>query len=104
AEDGIRDFHVTGVQTCALPIYLLAGAEVGIQVLVPVMNGIAGAQIGVDVGPAEGVDGLLGITDQQQGAVRIVESYPIDAVEDTRSEERRVVKDSDCGRWYVSER
>src|SRR5690606_39424392 len=21
--DGIRDFHVTGVQTCALPIYLL---------------------------------------------------------------------------------
>src|SRR5690606_41008385 len=21
-EDGIRDFHVTGVQTCALPIYL----------------------------------------------------------------------------------
>src|SRR5690606_40495308 len=24
AEDGIRDFHVTGVQTCALPIYWLA--------------------------------------------------------------------------------
>src|SRR5690606_3676619 len=23
AEDGIRDFHVTGVQTCALPIYWL---------------------------------------------------------------------------------
>src|SRR5690606_2022556 len=26
AEDGIRDFHVTGVQTCALPIYALAEA------------------------------------------------------------------------------
>src|SRR5690606_41207648 len=26
AEDGIRDFHVTGVQTCALPIYE-AGAQ-----------------------------------------------------------------------------
>src|SRR5690606_41012256 len=25
AEDGIRDFHVTGVQTCALPIYSLPG-------------------------------------------------------------------------------
>src|SRR5690606_40985226 len=25
AEDGIRDFHVTGVQTCALPIYAIAG-------------------------------------------------------------------------------
>src|SRR5690606_7309126 len=24
AEDGIRDFHVTGVQTCALPIYRCA--------------------------------------------------------------------------------
>src|SRR5690606_40777475 len=28
AEDGIRDFHVTGVQTCALPIYGTAGAPV----------------------------------------------------------------------------
>src|SRR5690606_40644559 len=26
AEDGIRGFHVTGVQTCALPIYDRAGA------------------------------------------------------------------------------
>src|SRR5690606_39492627 len=24
AEDGIRDFHVTGVQTCALPIFTLS--------------------------------------------------------------------------------
>src|SRR5690606_7250600 len=27
AEDGIRDFHVTGVQTCALPIYLQGTAS-----------------------------------------------------------------------------
>src|SRR5690606_40660010 len=27
AEDGIRYFHVTGVQTCALPIYLPEDAE-----------------------------------------------------------------------------
>src|SRR5215475_15724235 len=30
AEDGIRDFHVTGVQTCALPIFqqqVVAGIE-----------------------------------------------------------------------------
>src|SRR5690606_40111839 len=26
AEDGIRDFHVTGVQTCALPIYEAGGS------------------------------------------------------------------------------
>src|SRR5256885_9177790 len=27
AEDGIRDYKVTGVQTCALPIYVLGGSE-----------------------------------------------------------------------------
>src|SRR5690606_39430813 len=27
AEDGIRDFHVTGVQTCALPILTVDGIE-----------------------------------------------------------------------------
>src|SRR5690606_40848982 len=40
AEDGIRDFHVTGVQTCALPISdpqllgLLAGTLVAIALFV----------------------------------------------------------------------
>src|SRR5690606_41098966 len=29
AEDGIRGFHVTGVQTCALPIWLYPGAAGG---------------------------------------------------------------------------
>src|SRR5690606_40070502 len=29
AEDGIRDFHVTGVQTCALPILLRDVAQLG---------------------------------------------------------------------------
>src|SRR5690606_40505603 len=28
AEDGIRDFHVTGVQTCALPIFRVRDVEV----------------------------------------------------------------------------
>src|SRR5690606_23577296 len=31
AEDGIRDFHVTGVQTCALPIYKDTGLKVIIE-------------------------------------------------------------------------
>src|SRR5690606_40179489 len=29
AEDGLRGFHVTGVQTCALPIFVLVDAESG---------------------------------------------------------------------------
>src|SRR2546426_11748013 len=34
AEDGIRDYKVTGVQTCALPIFfhrILGGLEAGLQ-------------------------------------------------------------------------
>src|SRR5690606_41698430 len=30
AEDGIRDFHVTGVQTCALPISAAAEMRLGV--------------------------------------------------------------------------
>src|SRR5258706_12063382 len=47
AEDGIRDWSVTGVQTCALPICCdtrAAGAEVGKQVL-PLQLGYRNAPI-----------------------------------------------------------
>src|SRR5690606_40985908 len=33
AEDGIRDFHVTGVQTCALPIFTWSGHFFGLRIL-----------------------------------------------------------------------
>src|SRR5207302_10953009 len=36
AEDGIRDFHVTGVQTCALPIYLIDVTPIAQSVGLPV--------------------------------------------------------------------
>src|SRR5690606_40008198 len=35
AEDGIRDFHVTGVQTCALPIFILIYQQFENYVLQP---------------------------------------------------------------------
>src|SRR5436309_10309613 len=43
AEDGIRDFHVTGVQTCALPIFGLVLPELngkldGFSIRVPTIN------------------------------------------------------------------
>src|SRR5690606_41171698 len=53
AEDGIRDFHVTGVQTCALPIF---GGGI---VKVPVLN----AWCGVPIRAAAATSALmLGIT------------------------------------------
>src|SRR5690606_39589185 len=33
AEDGIRDFHVTGVQTCALPIYICHSIDHAIRAI-----------------------------------------------------------------------
>src|SRR5436309_3988202 len=37
AEDGIRDFHVTGVQTCALPILRIA-PRAQLALLVPIVE------------------------------------------------------------------
>src|SRR5690606_40769683 len=41
AEDGIRDFHVTGVQTCALPISMTAMYALGIGSNIMSLGGIA---------------------------------------------------------------
>ena len=60
----------------------LAGAEVGIQILVPPGGVTTGPKIGVNIRPAEGIDRLLGVADQQQRAVLIVFRYPVDAIED----------------------
>src|SRR5690606_39566298 len=42
AEDGIRDFHVTGVQTCALPIWAVIVIDMvrGVQSIENSLNGI----------------------------------------------------------------
>src|SRR5690606_39770144 len=39
AEDGIRDFHVTGVQTCALPICPSMGGALVLYTGTPIMEG-----------------------------------------------------------------
>src|SRR5690625_7631674 len=74
AEDGIRDGHVTGVQTCALPISAADPDR-------------AGEQPGIDV---------VGLA--LTGVVVLALMYPFVAAtegEDARSEERRVGKE--CG-------
>src|SRR5262249_58629599 len=43
AEDGIRDWSVTGVQTCALPIYLRRHPEIGCRVSHQPSNAILAA-------------------------------------------------------------
>src|SRR5690606_40929478 len=93
AEDGIRDFHVTGVQTCALPIW---GVEQTVDILAPEEPALArGASVQrvLDERQARSVEvlelghreiALLPVDDlrRQQGSCRFL-----------RSEERRVGKE-----------
>ena len=60
----------------------MAGAEVGAQGVMAAGGGLPGAQVGVDVGAAKGVDRLLGVADQEQAAVEMVFLDAVDAVKD----------------------
>src|SRR5439155_6654459 len=84
AEDGIRDGHVTGVQTCALPIFAAIG--------------IAAPGLPVDFGVRlldAGVPDQLALVAVVQGLVGLAVVVEIRR----RSEERRVGKE--CrSRWW----
>src|SRR3712207_8375977 len=87
AEDGIRDISVTGVQTCALPIYEVAvvGWTALHRAITPRAAGRFPARSGRGVlggGRRSGRNGLAG----RHGRAR-------------RSEERRVGKGCRCPRW-----
>src|SRR5256886_12995278 len=91
AEDGIRYLTVTGVQTCALPIFLIGG-DMTAKTIVPVV---------------EGRDGRYStrLAGQSRENLSAVEIKPIEkAIEDSgqypvRSEERRVGEES-RSRWW----
>src|SRR5262249_59416384 len=84
AEDGIRDWSVTGVQTCALPISQRAALALGIDpklrpldALLPLLERIQRPELGVDA-------------ERQGRALRADRRVGEDAK--ARSEERRVGK------------
>src|SRR3712207_8164039 len=88
AEDGIRDIGVTGVQTCALPIYHLRGRGVGAGCARPVLHRAA---LRRHRGDPRGLPRGRGAL-----AARAVRRRTRDT--DGRSEERRVGKE--CrSRW-----
>src|SRR2546422_3610782 len=55
AEDGIRDVAVTGVQTCALPISMIAADEFDVDTMMAMFQELRAKQIRAE---AEGRDGL----------------------------------------------
>src|SRR5690606_40371508 len=94
---GIRDFHVTGVQTCALPIWAVgaldARLEIGVQRLLEGDHlraaDLAARDRRVDRAVEHEAAGVLG----EQLGVRRAEERAVREAE-VRSEERRVGKDS----------
>src|SRR5690606_39914601 len=61
AEDGIRDFHVTGVQTCALPIYDITSPTPLEDMIrnMERMRAIPGSMLGMFYHPYLGLEPLI---------------------------------------------
>src|SRR5690606_39940154 len=93
AEDGIRDFHVTGVQTCALPISIVAFDVPGCRDVV--RHGDTGllAPFGDVEGLARSIDSLC----MDERLRRRMGRRGREVV--ARSEERRVGKEGSCREW-----
>src|SRR5699024_12020092 len=90
AGDGIRDRNVTGVQTCALPIFPAIN-EGGHIVGVSSIAGIAGNRGQVNYGASKA--GVIGMTKSLATDPRVVaKGVTVNAVA-PRSEERRVGKE-----------
>src|SRR5207253_7362675 len=102
AEDGIRDGHVTGVQTCALPIFSFF--EPCFKALSIILNFkylsylVLQAKLGKKVVP-KSLNYLKNFRKSQK--MNTAKSTPAMY---TRSEERRVGKESRLERWRVSEK
>src|SRR5690606_39874059 len=85
AEDGIRDFHVTGVQTCALPILVVTLEALQLLAAVDPLGLFPGLRlVGVDQQPLFMGDG------DQIGEVILTLGVAVAYGGQPRSEERRV--------------
>src|SRR5690606_40477179 len=60
AEDGIRDFHVTGVQTCALPIFCSRNVSSNSPLLIIAISCLYGAFLLFLSSPTKGVSKIFG--------------------------------------------
>src|SRR5690606_39946122 len=92
AEDGIRDFHVTGVQTCALPISALFNLELPGHIYSRISNPTVSAFEERMAALEAGVAGVA--TASGQAALVLIATTLGAAGAHVRSEERRVGRGS----------
>src|SRR5690606_40469036 len=99
-EDGIRDFHVTGVQTCALPIFLLILA--GFIAHAQDSAALAPAPVGIEETDPGYIPENPTLSGEERAETEFRNrSLKPDFKEDYRgrSEERRVGKECRARRW-----
>src|SRR5207248_7066713 len=94
AEDGIRDRTVTGVQTCALPIY-----ESALRPRCPRSSRRRRGRETMDCGRGRSADS----SSARRRRTRACSACRVRRLL-LRSEERRVGKEGRCGRWAVHEK
>src|SRR5699024_11594427 len=94
AEDGIRDRNVTGVQTCALPIYVPTSDLDALLADDP-----SGQWVTVDIEATNTSSGPEYFEAGDQVLMDADGSMYSRDISATRSEERRVGKDWRTGRW-----
>src|SRR5205807_6398925 len=92
AEDGIRDYKVTGVQTCALPIFIEIAMEDGAIIRIRQHGNLAGPRLALSHGNGLAIDGYLPFWDNLRDRYELI-------LFDFRSEERRVGKECRC--WWL---
>src|SRR5690606_39497973 len=104
AEDGIRDFHVTGVQTCALPIFQLIKHNCGgwMYDLIRGKNFDGAAPFGPVLVTADEVPDPQDLMVRSWVAGELRQEA---STRDMRSEERRVGKEGSAGvHWRTVEK
>src|SRR5207249_7543156 len=97
AEDGIRGRNVTGVQTCALPIYRQRAARYGLNVadIQDVIETAVGGKIATEMWEGEKRFGVVvRLRENERRDIAAIKNILVD-----RSEERRVGKE--CRRRRV---
>ena len=79
----------------------MAGTKVGVQCVQTTLCRMTSAQVGIDIGTTKGIDGLLGVADQEQTAFGCVLFNFVDGLKDAVLHRVGVLKLVDQRHWEL---